>query len=66
MRFHHSRYLISAALAFSIHFQSASAWNPRDFDAAKDAGMRYIVITAKHHDGFSISPTIASNCNLLP
>src|SRR6266511_2641808 len=38
----------------------ASRFNPVDFDAAswvrtaKDAGMKYIVITSKHHDGFSM------------
>src|SRR5262245_5413322 len=36
----------------------AKQWDPVRFDAdawvglAQDAGMRYIVITAKHHDGF--------------
>lgn len=35
----------------------AAEFNPREFDAeaivqfAKKAGMKYIVITAKHHDG---------------
>ncbi|MDW5290130.1 alpha-L-fucosidase [Formosa sp. PL04] len=35
-------------------------WNPKDFDAdeivklAKDAGMKYIVITTKHHEGFCL------------
>jgi alpha-L-fucosidase len=38
----------------------AAAWNPVFFDAdewcevAKSAGMRYIVITAKHHEGFAL------------
>jgi alpha-L-fucosidase len=38
----------------------AKQWDPVRFDAdawvqlAKDAGMRYIVITAKHHDGFAL------------
>src|SRR6185436_1041142 len=36
----------------------ARQWNPVKFDAdawvqlARDAGMKYIVITSKHHDGF--------------
>ena len=38
----------------------AKQWNPVKFDAeawvqlAKDAGMKYIVITSKHHDGFAL------------
>lgn len=38
----------------------ASQFNPEKFDAkawvrmAKDAGMKYIVITSKHHDGFAM------------
>jgi len=40
--------------------QVAKSFNPVDFDAnrwvqiAKDAGVRYMVITAKHHEGFSM------------
>ena len=40
--------------------QLATQWNPVRFDAsawvqlAKDAGMKYIVITSKHHDGFAL------------
>lgn len=36
------------------------SFNPKDFDAmkiaqlAKDAGMKYIIITSKHHDGFAM------------
>jgi alpha-L-fucosidase len=38
----------------------AAQWNPVKFDAeawvrlAKDAGMKYVVITSKHHDGFAL------------
>jgi len=40
--------------------QLTKQWNPVKFDAeawvqlAKDAGMKYIVITTKHHDGFAL------------
>jgi len=46
--------------------QFARQFNPVKFDAdawvktAKDAGMKYIVITSKHHDGFAMFDTQAS------
>ncbi len=48
----------------------AKQFNPVKFDAtewvriAKSAGMRYIVITAKHHDGFAMFPSRASTFNI--
>src|SRR5690606_24476848 len=49
----------------------ASDFNPVDFDAdawadyAKRAGMGYLIITAKHHDGFAMYPTtIASEYSI--
>ena len=49
----------------------AKEFNPVKFDAdawvrmAKDAGMKYIVITAKHHDGFAMFKTNASTWNIV-
>jgi alpha-L-fucosidase len=43
--------------------QVSAKFNPSNFDAgviarlAKTAGMKYLVITAKHHEGFSMWPT---------
>jgi hypothetical protein len=51
--------------------QYAAQFNPTKFDAdgfvalAKEAGMRYIVITAKHHDGFSMFGSKASRYNVV-
>ena len=47
----------------------AKTFNPVKFDAdawaqvAADAGMRYMVITAKHHDGFALFDSAASDFN---
>ena len=49
----------------------AEEFNPVRFSAdewvkiAKDAGMKYIVITAKHHDGFSMFKTEVSSFNIV-
>jgi len=51
--------------------QYAKQFNPVDYDPeawvlmAKDAGMKYIVITAKHHDGFALFDTAASDWNIV-
>lgn len=39
---------------------NADAW----VKAARDAGMKYLVITAKHHDGFCLWPTAISSYNV--
>lgn len=49
----------------------ASRFNPVDFNAgawaqlAKDAGIRYMVITAKHHEGFSMYDSKVSDFNIV-
>ncbi len=51
--------------------QLARRFNPTKFDAdawvrmAKDAGMKYIVITSKHHDGFALFKSNASPFNVV-
>lgn len=50
-------------LEWSDGTRPASAFHPTQFDAmqwartAKTAGFRYMVLTAKHHDGFCLWPT---------
>jgi alpha-L-fucosidase len=49
----------------------ATRFNPVKFDAdqwvqlAQDAGMKYIVITSKHHDGFAMFKSKASPYNIV-
>jgi len=46
-----------------MYFDLIKQFNPQQFDptpwakAARDAGMRYVVFTTKHHDGFSMWDT---------
>jgi len=60
----------NAHIPWTEYAQTAKGWNPDQFNAeeliaqVKNAGMKYIVITAKHHDGFSIYPTTFSPYNL--
>ncbi len=45
---------------------TASKFDPAAWvKLAKDAGMKYIVITAKHHDGFALFKTKASPFNIV-
>lgn len=49
-----------ADIPVAAYEKYAAQFNPTQFDAeewvriAKDAGMKYIVITSKHHDGFAL------------
>ncbi len=49
----------------------AGQFNPVNYNAdewvkmAKDAGMKYIVITAKHHDGFALFDSKASDWDIM-
>lgn len=49
----------------------AQRFNPDEFDAkkiaklAKDAGMKYIIITSKHHEGFAMFDSEVSDFNIV-
>lgn len=51
--------------------EKAKSFNPTSYDPdlwvklAKDAGMKYIVITAKHHDGFALFDSKASTWDIM-
>jgi alpha-L-fucosidase len=53
------------------YMEVAKDFNPSNFDAkaivqlAKDAGMKYIIITSKHHEGFAMFDTEVSDFNIV-
>jgi alpha-L-fucosidase len=61
----------TAKIPTSEYQQFAKQFNPVKYNAdewvrtARAAGMKYIVITAKHHDGFAMFDTKASNWNIV-
>nr|WP_146406986.1 alpha-L-fucosidase [Allorhodopirellula heiligendammensis] len=60
-----------AGIPVADYKKLAGSFNPVNFDAqeiasiAKDAGMKYIVITAKHHDGFAMYDSQANDFNIV-
>jgi alpha-L-fucosidase len=59
-----------AQIPVAEYEQLARQFNPVKFDAeawvqmAQDAGMKYIVITSKHHDGFAMYHSLVSKYNI--
>jgi len=60
----HGEWIMHQARIPSAEYKEyASRFNPTKYDpaawvtVAKEAGMRYIVITSKHHDGFALYPS---------
>jgi Alpha-L-fucosidase len=60
-----------AKIPVADYQKMAKDFNPIKYDPdawvkmAKDAGMKYIVITSKHHDGFALFETKASKWNVV-
>src|ERR1700678_305696 len=61
----------NASIPVADYKALASQFNPTGFNAhdivalAKSAGMRYIVITAKHHDGFAMFDSKTNSFNIV-
>jgi alpha-L-fucosidase len=64
-------FIFVECIALKVYTQIAQSFNPVHFDvdvwvkSAKDAGMKYLVITAKHHDGFAMFNSSSDCYNLL-
>lgn len=63
--------MYKAQIPVEKYRQLAEEFNPVKFNAdewvrmARDAGMKYIVITSKHHDGFAMFHSKASSYNIV-
>ncbi len=63
--------MCNAKIPVHEYEELAKSFNPEKFDAqkwvklAKYAGMKYIVITSKHHDGFAMFKSEASSYNIV-
>ncbi|MFT4565498.1 MAG: alpha-L-fucosidase [Saprospiraceae bacterium] len=60
-----------AGIADEEYMAEAKNFNPVNFDAkaiaklAKDAGMKYIIVTSKHHDGFAMYNSKSNDFNIV-
>ncbi|MEO0453606.1 MAG: alpha-L-fucosidase [Verrucomicrobiota bacterium] len=60
-----------ADIPYQEYMKIADDFNPTKFDAdaivklAKDAGMKYVVITSKHHDGFAMFDSDCNDFNIV-
>ena len=68
----HAEWILTTAQIPVDQYETfAPHFNPIKFDAAdwvrmaKDAGMKYIVITSKHHDGFSLFDSKTSDYDVM-
>lgn len=64
-------FMLHERIPWREYAKIADDFNPVDFDAekwvltAKDAGMKYIVITSKHHDGFAMFDSPSNDYNIV-
>ena len=62
---------LAAQIPRNEYAELAKQFNPTNFDATaiakliKSAGMKYLVVTAKHHDGFALYDSEVSDFNMV-
>ncbi|MCK4854673.1 MAG: alpha-L-fucosidase [Bacteroidales bacterium] len=68
----HGEWIMHSAKIPSAEYKEyANQFNPTKYDpeawvkVAKEAGMRYIVITSKHHDGFALYPSDVTDWDVV-
>ena len=63
--------MYKARIPLADYQQVATQFNPAKFDAdawaqlAQDAGMKYLILTSKHHDGFAMFGSKADAFNIM-
>ncbi|MGJ8639249.1 MAG: alpha-L-fucosidase [Opitutaceae bacterium] len=70
--FRYSEWIQSTARMSADEYHAvAKQFNPHEFDADewattfKDSGIKYVVITSKHHDGFALFDSMVSDYNIV-
>jgi alpha-L-fucosidase len=62
---------VNAKMSTAEYHEVAKQFNPVEFDADewvktfKECGIRYVVITSKHHDGFALFDSMVSDFNIV-
>jgi alpha-L-fucosidase len=68
---HHEWLQFTAKIPLAEYTRYAKTFDPKDFDpdkwvtVAKNAGMRYLIITSKHHDGIAMYDSKSSEHNIV-
>ena len=68
---HHEWLQFTAKIPLAEYTEYAKTFDPKDFDPdqwvsiAKNAGMKYLIITSKHHDGITMYDSKSSDHNIV-